>query len=53
MRILLFTLTLGLSSLLQISPFDHSHAQWSALLARHVAQGVASEVDYLGFKQDD
>lgn len=51
MRILLFTLTLGLSSLLQISPFDHSHAQWSALLARHVAQGVASEVEHMGQRQ--
>lgn len=35
--------------------FDHSHAQWDALLGRHVTWidgGVASQVDYAGFKND-
>lgn len=32
--------------------FDHSHAQWTALLAQHVqvsVEGSSSSVDYLGF----
>lgn len=56
MRSLLLTLLLAVAGLAQAEPFDHSHTQWSALLAKHVAwvnRGVASEVDYPGFKQDD
>lgn len=55
MRTLLLTLMFCLSGQLQANTFDHDHAQWTALLARHVAwidQGVASQVDYRGFKQD-
>lgn len=35
--------------------FDHSHAAWDALLAKHVksiSNGNASQADYKGFKQD-
>jgi hypothetical protein len=35
--------------------FDHSHAAWEALLARHVkpiSNGNASQIDYKGFVQD-
>jgi Protein of unknown function, DUF547 len=35
--------------------FDHGHAQWSALLKKHVAwqrEGVTTAVDYAGFKRD-
>ncbi|HBO7425067.1 TPA: DUF547 domain-containing protein [Pseudomonas aeruginosa] len=56
MRSLFLTLLLSLPGLVQAGTFDHSHAQWSALLAEHVAwvsQGVASEVDYQGFKQNE
>lgn len=37
MRILLFTLTFVLSSLLQARLFDHTNEQWSAQSARYVA----------------
>ncbi|MDH1932811.1 DUF547 domain-containing protein [Pseudomonas sp. GD03696] len=56
MRTLLLTLLLSLAGIAQASPFDHSHFQWSTLLAKHVTwinRGVASEADYLGFKQDE
>lgn len=35
--------------------FDHSHSRWNELLKEHVVwinDGVASEVDYAGFKKD-
>jgi hypothetical protein len=35
--------------------FDHSHAEWSALLKKHVVwqrEGVTTAVDYAGFKRD-
>lgn len=35
--------------------FDHSHADWNALLSAHVTWirgGVASQVDYQGFRKD-
>lgn len=38
-----------------VSAFDHQHAPWSALLARHVVwntEGTASAVDYDGFLRD-
>lgn len=38
-----------------VASFDHSHARWSALLARHVAVldgGRASQVRYAGFARD-
>ncbi|MCY1271438.1 hypothetical protein D9M68_606450 [compost metagenome] len=56
MRRLFLTLLLGFHGLVQAGTFEHSPAQWSALLAEHVAwvsQGVASEVGYLGFKQEE
>lgn len=37
------------------SPFDHSHAAWTALLAKHVKvskDGTSSRVDYAGFASD-
>lgn len=52
MRALLLALLFCLSGSLHASAFDHTHRQWSALLARHVTwieQGVASEVDYPSF----
>lgn len=55
MRSLFLILLLTITGLVQASTFDHSHTQWSALLAKHVEwvnRGVASEVDYPGFKQD-
>lgn len=38
-----------------LAQFDHTHAAWSALLAKHVkpiANGNASQVDYKGFAAD-
>lgn len=55
MRTLLLALLFCLSGPLQADSFDHAHAQWTGLLARHVTwinHGLASEVDYSGFKQD-
>lgn len=55
MRTLLLALMFCLSGQLQANSFDHAHSQWTSLLARHVtwiSHGVASEVDYRGFKQD-
>jgi hypothetical protein len=55
MRPLLLILMLWLSSPLHASNFDHEHRQWTRLLEQHVSwvnQGVASTVDYQGFKQD-
>lgn len=55
MRALLLTLLFCMSTSLHASNFDHSHRQWSALLAKHVTwidQGVASKVDYPGFIND-
>jgi len=54
--------TILLATLLVLAPmiglaqqFDHSHAAWEALLAKHVrpiSNGNASQVDYKGFKKD-
>lgn len=55
MRALLLLVMLGLSGLSFAQPFEHSHPQWTALLARHVTwkkPGYASQVDYQGFQQD-
>lgn len=56
MRSLLLALTLSLSGILHAdNSFDDSHAQWTALLEKHVQwidQGTASEVDYPGFQTD-
>lgn len=52
-RLLVALLLLPLAALAQ--GFDHSHAAWSALLAKHVkpiANGNASQVDYKGFVAD-
>ncbi|HET9483817.1 MAG TPA: DUF547 domain-containing protein [Xanthomonadales bacterium] len=39
----------------ETTPFDHSHAAWTQLLAQHVAwnaDGTATSVDYAGFARD-
>jgi hypothetical protein len=49
--ILMFCLT----GPVQAGTFDHEHRTWSSLLDKHVTwvnQGVASQVDYRGFVQD-
>lgn len=56
MRCLVLTFLLIVSGLVHAGTFDHSHAQWSSLLADHVIwtkRGVASKVDYMGLKQDN
>lgn len=57
MRILFFSLLLGLAGVAQASTFfDHTHGQWTALLERYVTwddSGYASTVDYRGLKQDE
>jgi hypothetical protein len=56
MRSLLLALTLFFSGVAHAADsFDHSHAQWTALLQAHVQwndQGTASQVDYPGFQAD-
>lgn len=54
MKKLLAILVLMLMSSV-VFAFDHRHADWEALLKRHVVlitQGNASQVDYAGFKTD-
>jgi hypothetical protein len=56
MRQLWLILVLSLSTSLHASSgFDHSHAQWTALLQKHVQwfdRGAASAVDYPGLQAD-
>ncbi|MGE5338784.1 MAG: DUF547 domain-containing protein [Gemmatimonadota bacterium] len=54
-RLLLCLLVALLPGLVAAQSFDHSHAAWTALLARHVtliSNGNASRVDYRGFAAD-
>lgn len=40
----------------QVLAFDHSHTEWDGLLKQYVLwdeKGVASQVDYAGFKRDE
>jgi len=55
----LFVLLLAFATLVGAQGFDHSHADWSALLNKHVSwnspdtpNGVASVTDYAGFKRE-
>lgn len=48
-------LTVWSAGALHAADFDNTHARWSDLLRRHVTwinNGVASQVDYAGFKKD-
>jgi hypothetical protein len=55
MRRALLLLALLLAPLAALAQFDHRHAAWNALLAKHVklaADGKSSRVDYKGFAAD-
>ena len=55
MRALVLFLLITLGSTTQAAGFDQQHSQWTQLLGKHVAWingGVASQVDYAGFKVD-
>ena len=54
-RLLLALALLTLGGQARAQGFDHSHAAWNALLARHVktfANGNASAVDYTALKAE-
>lgn len=58
MKLLILVVTLAVSGPAFSQVFDHAHAEWTALLKKHVvwvngeAAGVTSVVDYAGFKRD-
>ncbi len=54
-RLLFAVALLSCATLVRAQAFDHSHAAWNALLARHVktfANGNASAVDYAALKSE-
>ncbi len=55
MRALVVFLLIILGSMTQAADFDQQHNQWTHLLGKHVVwinRGVASQVDYVGFKAE-